>query len=204
MKKKILAACLVVCLLATAVIGTTLAYFTDSTQEEVNTFTVGKVDITLAESGWVNNSKLIPGETIAKKPTITVETGSEDAWVFAEFTVGADLLDLIEAEAGSTTTPVADLITKWFENPTTGFKVCKSEENPANGSYTYIIGFNDVKHAGDTIDLFTGVKVPETLTSEMLTGNNNGNLTLAIKAYAIQAENLASVDAAYTALFEQA
>lgn len=203
MKKKIAVLCLVVCLLATAIIGGTLAYFTDETTAVTNTFTVGKVDITLAESDWVEGSKLIPGETIAKKPTITVETGSEDAWVFAEFTVGADLLDLIETEAGSTTTRVPELINKWFENPTTGFKVCKSAENP-DGSYTYIIGFNEVKKAGNAIDLFTGVKVPATVTSEMLTAAGQQSLTLTIKAYAIQEENVASLDAAYTALFEQA
>ena len=37
---------LVVALAATAVIGGTLAYFTD-TEEKTNTFTVGNVDITL-------------------------------------------------------------------------------------------------------------------------------------------------------------
>ena len=37
MKKKILAMCLIVCLLATAVVGGTLAYFTDS-DEATNTF----------------------------------------------------------------------------------------------------------------------------------------------------------------------
>ena len=34
MKKKIIALCLVVCLLAIAVIGGTLAYFTDTTEAE--------------------------------------------------------------------------------------------------------------------------------------------------------------------------
>ena len=46
MKKKTLAMLLAVCLMATAVIGGSLAYFTD-TDAKTNTFTVGKVDITL-------------------------------------------------------------------------------------------------------------------------------------------------------------
>jgi len=49
MKKKILALCLVVALAATAVIGGTLAYFTD-TDAETNVFVVGNVDIELIES----------------------------------------------------------------------------------------------------------------------------------------------------------
>lgn len=48
MKKKLLAMCLVVALAATAIIGGTLAYFTDTDTED-NTFTVGGVQIDLIE-----------------------------------------------------------------------------------------------------------------------------------------------------------
>lgn len=48
MKKKIIALCLIVALAATAVIGGTLAYFTD-TDEATNTFTAGGVKIALVE-----------------------------------------------------------------------------------------------------------------------------------------------------------
>ena len=51
MKKKILTLCLVVALAATAVIGGTLAYFTD-TAEETNVITMGKVDAELYESKY--------------------------------------------------------------------------------------------------------------------------------------------------------
>ena len=49
MKKKLTALCLVVALLAIAVVGGSLAYFTD-TKEAENTFTVGSVSIQLLES----------------------------------------------------------------------------------------------------------------------------------------------------------
>ena len=48
MKKKITAICLCVALLAIAIVGATLAYFTD-TDEATNTFTVGNVKIDLIE-----------------------------------------------------------------------------------------------------------------------------------------------------------
>ena len=48
MKKKITAICLCVALLAIAIVGATLAYFTD-TDKATNTFTVGNVNITLNE-----------------------------------------------------------------------------------------------------------------------------------------------------------
>lgn len=48
MKKKILTLCLVVCLAAIAVVGGTLAYFTD-TEQRHNTMTIGNVDIDIDE-----------------------------------------------------------------------------------------------------------------------------------------------------------
>ena len=49
MKKKILAMCLVVALAATAVIGGTLAYFTDD-EQATNTMTIGNVQINIEEN----------------------------------------------------------------------------------------------------------------------------------------------------------
>lgn len=74
MKRKLLAMCLVAALAATAVIGGTLAYFTDSDAAE-NTFTVGNVDIALTEPNWEAKGKaeaetVYPGEPLAKDPTV--------------------------------------------------------------------------------------------------------------------------------------
>ena len=51
MKKKVLALCVAVSLITVAIIGGTLAYFTD-TDEATNTFTVGSVSIDLIESQY--------------------------------------------------------------------------------------------------------------------------------------------------------
>lgn len=66
MKKKIVALSLCVAMLAIAIIGGTLAYFTD-TDSETNTFTVGNVKIDLIESQYhrVNAGK---GETTEAEP----------------------------------------------------------------------------------------------------------------------------------------
>lgn len=64
MKKKIIALCLIVALAATAVIGGTLAYFTD-TDEATNTFTAGGVKIALVErqrGGKDDEKTLVPFE----------------------------------------------------------------------------------------------------------------------------------------------
>ena len=75
MKRKILALVLCVAMLAIAVVGGTLAYFTDTDAKE-NTFTVGNVDITLTEPKWDESGKaeaedVYPGEPLAKDPTVT-------------------------------------------------------------------------------------------------------------------------------------
>ena len=89
MKKKILALCLVVVLVATAITGVTLAYFTDVTETKTNTFTAGNVDIELDEPKWDSTKEhnIMPGASLDKDPTITVKQGSEDCYVFLDVTL---------------------------------------------------------------------------------------------------------------------
>ncbi|MDD7602444.1 MAG: TasA family protein [Firmicutes bacterium] len=93
MRKKVLSLCLVVALIATAVIGGTLAYFTD-TDAKSNVFTTGNVDIKLIENFGDNDpatpEKLLPATGSAQAGTlkngitkeVTVQNvGTEDAYV---------------------------------------------------------------------------------------------------------------------------
>ena len=88
MKKKILALCLVVALAVTAVVGGSLAYFTD-TDKAANTFTTGKVDITLNET-FTQESKLLPGKNIEK--IVNVTNNEEDAYVRLHIAFPADTI----------------------------------------------------------------------------------------------------------------
>ena len=124
MKKKILAIVLCVAMLAIAIVGGTMAYFTD-TDEVTNTFTAGKVGIRLDEaiveedtdvesdtygdlipvsggdrttSDATQGYHLYPAMTVTKDPTITVDSDSEDAFVAAKVTVTGDIYDLIGVE----------------------------------------------------------------------------------------------------------
>ena len=56
MKKKILALSMCIALAAIAIVGASLAYFTD-TDAKTNVFTTGKVDITLNENFDEDNAK---------------------------------------------------------------------------------------------------------------------------------------------------
>lgn len=106
MKKKIISLCLVIALALTAVGGATLAYFTDK-DEVQNTFTVGKVDITLDEAKVDDDGKaltgekaervdkneykpsMVPGHVFDKDPTIHVEAGSENSYIFLDVTLNS-------------------------------------------------------------------------------------------------------------------
>ncbi len=84
--RKKIAGLLTIGLLLLVGVAGTFAYLTDKTAPKVNTFTVGKVGITLTEPKWdaATNHKIIPGAVLEKDPTITVTANSETAYVFAE------------------------------------------------------------------------------------------------------------------------
>lgn len=82
MKKKILIPALAAVLAISCVIGGTIAWLTDKTETIDNTFTVGDININLAET--TKEYKMVPGCTIEKDPKVTVEANSEKSYVFVK------------------------------------------------------------------------------------------------------------------------
>lgn len=95
MKRKAIACIVSLALVACVSIGTTLAWLTSSTGELVNTFTVGKISITLDEAKTErnivqgterttegNSYVLYKGAVLPKDPTVTIQSGSENCYVF--------------------------------------------------------------------------------------------------------------------------
>ena len=80
---KLLALLVVMALLIGGAVGGTLAWLIDKTDPVVNTFTAGDINITLDEPNFDSTTayKILPGDTILKDPTVTVEAGSEDCYV---------------------------------------------------------------------------------------------------------------------------
>lgn len=97
MKKKIVALCLVIALVAIAIVGATMAYFTDK-DEATNVFTVGNIDITLVEDFDPDNAELMPGKDVNKDVSIKND-GDNAAWVWYECYVPA-ALDSIDGSTG--------------------------------------------------------------------------------------------------------
>lgn len=103
MKKKILSLCLVVAMVATAVVGASMAYLTD-TDSASNVFTVGNISIDLTEEvdkstadvtktyddkGNVTGasySNVMPGDWLQKEVTVTND-GANDAYVAVTVTL---------------------------------------------------------------------------------------------------------------------
>ncbi len=80
-RRALLTLSLVLVMMVVAV-GGTIAWLTDTTQTITNTFTDSEVDIKLAET--TKDYKMVPGNTISKDPTVTVEANSEAAWLFVK------------------------------------------------------------------------------------------------------------------------
>ena len=102
MKKKLTAIFLCVALVAIAIVGASLAYFTD-TKSAKNTFTVGNVKINLIEQqkgengleAFAPNKTLVPGtsDKNAVSKIVTVKnTGKNDAWVWVDLKIPAYLV----------------------------------------------------------------------------------------------------------------
>lgn len=83
MKKKTIALIVCLTLIIGCAIGGTIAWLTDTTGPVTNTFTAGDVNITLAESENLD-LKMVPGNTIAKDPKVTVKANSEACWLFVK------------------------------------------------------------------------------------------------------------------------
>lgn len=172
MKKKTLALVLALTLLVAGVVGGTLAWLTDQTAEVKNTFTVGDINIGLTET--TADYKMVPGNTIAKDPTVTVQANSEACWLFVQVTKSENLDTFI-------TYAIAE---GWTALP--GVDGVYYREVPASAAdQTFsVLADNAVTVKGD-------------VTKEMLTAKDFANPTLTFKAYAVQKDNVASASDAW-------
>lgn len=210
-----LVACAV--MLVSLSVGATLAYLTAKTNEVTNTFTVGKVAITLDETAvkaydstkneyekddtrdrvTKNEYKLRPGVKIDKDPTIHVIKNSEDCYVRAfvtvEYKTTAETL-LAQAVTGDW---VLGLNTTDFT-----WKMSTKTVNEQTGMTTRVY---EVRHNNkvplsateQNLVLFTGIKLPVTLDGNQMALLDDFQVD--IVANAIQADGFANADAAWAA-----
>ena len=211
-KKTRKALMMVLCAVALVAIsvGATVAYLT-STDTVTNTFTVGKVAITLdeakvdvdgkpvtpAERVKTNDYKLMPGHKYTKDPTVTVKAGSESCYVKMTVTFSkASELDAIFDPKGADMTSIFNGYdsTKWIYKGNT--------ENTAANTRTYEFWYNEIVSGAASADvpldaLFDSITVPGTINNAQL--DTIVGMTITVNAYAIQADGFGTADAAWTA-----
>ncbi len=206
MKKKILAAALIV--LAVALVGSSLAYFTD-TDRAKNIFTVGNVDITLDEAQviattdinglttWKANNSLprvtantynniYPGAILPKDPAIH-NIGTNSAYVRMKV--------VINNAADWNIAPGADLSAIFAGHDETLWTRVGDITVDVNGVATAVYTYNSILEGGEsTAPLFAAINVPTTIQNGQIS-----DFEINVTADAIQAEGFIDSASAWAA-----
>ena len=211
MKKKLLIMSVAMVLVCAFAVGMTIAYLT-STDEVVNTFTVGNVQIKLDEAdvdeyGRVpqgspaprvteNTYKLIPGHEYTKDPTVTVLSGSEESYIKMTVTVTKSAeLDAIFGEDG------ANLLSIFNGYDSANWTYKGNTEDTTANTRTYEFWYKEEVAAPDAdvaLDaLFDSITVPGNINNDQL--KTIEGMTITVNAYAIQADGFADATAAWAA-----
>lgn len=196
MKKKILSLVLVFALALALGIGGTVAWLTAKTEEVVNTFTVGDINIDLTETGTDEYGKksyeVVPGGTYAKDPTITIKEDSESCYVFVTVDVqnnGSDNQTYVKWAVREGWTLFKQVGTKYFyyyntkvsNAPQTLYVLAGTGDGEFKNGYVTVDGGNVTKEYSDAIEN-KSVAAPK----------------LTFMAYAVQSENLKDGDTIIT------
>lgn len=161
---KTLIVALAVMLVVGCAVGGTLAWLTDTTGPVVNTFTVGNIDIDLAET--TTDYKMVPGATISKDPKVTVKSGSEACWLFVQVTESDNLGSFISYTVDSNWTALSGVSGVYYR-----------EVAAATADVEFSVLTNNQ------------VTVKDTVTKAMMDAITNQTATaptLTFKAYAVQ------------------
>ena len=193
--RKILTMALCAVLLVCISVGATIAYLT-SNDTVTNTFTVGKVEITLDEAdvnpdGTIiadaarvkeNDYKLFPNRQYTKDPIVHVDDESETCWLFVEIT------NEIAAIEDQTNTIADQMAAK-------GWAVMDETRWPNTYAYRAIVS------AGADVPVFDTFKIAGTVDNTVLAAY--GGKQVIVKAYAVQSDGFTSAAAAWEAAYDE-
>ena len=223
--KRSVALLVAIALLIGCAAGGTMAWLTMKTQDVVNTFTVGDINITLTESDAdvdidgdgdidaddkkddINNNsyKMVPGATIAKDPKVTVNANSEACYLFVKIEQSANYTTYLKdyiVDTGDGKWKALDGADGVYyrqvdaTNADTSFYVLKGE-----GTDDYQYGYVEVKGEVEKTDMkpIDGKDDNGTaLTGTALTAEISARPTLTFTAYAVQQSGFATAGDAWT------
>ena len=206
MKKKIFVITLVVSLLVLSIAGSSMAYFTD-TEQVTNTFTTGNVDIKLSEINPADGTlteivnpitgfaykNIYPGQVIAKQPTITNVSNTEDSVYTGAIITLTNAAGLLPNEAA---------VKKFLDGGalnTDGVATTKYVINDTDNTITVYAIINAPLEYNASVDVFANVAVPKEWTNEQMA--IFASMEITIKAYATQIPGFSGAEEAITSAF---
>lgn len=225
-KKNILMIALSLCLVAIIAVGGTLAYFTDTTDSKVNTFTTGMVDIEIVDetpngpvdkdnpdgpqmvtgskdnaTGDITYSEVMPGDVISKTVGVTVNEESQEAWVAIKVDVtatpGPDSNLSIEDAQDAVWARIREQV-----KPDLWEEVEGEDEANSSSVFYFKTSVNPVKYNEQT-ETYEPEDVTKVLFDRLnIPGDTWGNdfasirFTIDVQAFAVQAANVDTYDAA--------
>ena len=201
MKKKSILLTLTAVVLAMAIgVGGTIAYFTSTTDDVKNTFTVGNVAITLdeakvtyADDVWTAGSERVttntyenvyPGAHLPKDPTIHVAADSQDAYVAMKVVISKAAAWKALAEDHASLNDLETVFEGYKEADWT--KIAATEQGD-NLVYVYMWEQGKVSANAD-LTLFTAMNIPAELSSEEI--ETLDGFTVTATGYAVQAQGV--------------
>ena len=151
MKKKILTLCLVICLAATAIIGGTLAYFTDA-DADINVMALGNVQIVQNETdrngnAYVDGQKLVPlvkGENYLTKDGSMTDTDGATPLAIWDKSLNNEIDKFVSVTNGGTedayvrTILAFETVRSYAEGATDTWTDLHDHFFLINGDYTYL------------------------------------------------------------------
>lgn len=194
-KRNLLISLLSLALVAVIGVGATLAYFTDKTETKVNTFTTGKVGISIIDktepeegevAGDPNDNgiayvEVMPGDVLSKIVGVNTDADSADAYVAIRVTV----TDVVAPNAGDAVTTdeiaaqISDIIASRVDSELWAAKEL------GNGDVVYY--FKTVVPGGtQNLILFNNIPIPG---SEWNNAYAELSFNVNVQAAAIQADN---------------
>ena len=167
---KVLALALAIVLVVGIAVAGTVAYLTATTTAITNTFAVGEIKITLAETVTNDSFKIVPGATDPKDPTITVLEGSEKCYVYAY------VENNITVDGTVVATPDINT-TNWIVVATSGNKT--------------LYRYKDIVDAADD-DVALPVFTEVAYSGDIVSGDfaEGATLTIEVNAFAHQSDNV--------------
>ena len=213
-KTKVIAAFSAVVVGMASICGGTYAYMT-STQAAANTFTTGKVEISLTEPNWPGNdtaktTEVTPNQEIPKDPQIT-NTGKTGAVVFAEVEVPIDIYDIAKSSGERQGKEARELF--WFKTKDTGItddvdtihdgegewnwlkSLCYFKDADGNftdhavsgGSAVHVFGYQTILQPGETtVPVFDKVQLKNIVLQSEESLPAGDTLQVDVRAFAIQ------------------